>query len=65
MDISTLGIKLNTFGPTKWSNKWPCNQNTTVDKTPIPCVQVQHFLKRPSLRLPLADRRVLWQGNTR
>ncbi len=33
-----LDSRLSTYWSTKWSSKWRCNQQTSVDQTPVPCV---------------------------
>ncbi len=40
--MSGLGSRLSTYGPIKRS-KWRCNQHTSADQTPIPCVQSRHM----------------------
>ncbi len=35
-----LGGRLSTYRTTTWSNKWLCNQRTSANPTPIPCVSV-------------------------
>ncbi len=46
-----LGSRLSTYWPTKWCNKWWCNQHTSADQTPITCVPVAWAGLKPKGRV--------------
>ncbi len=50
-----LGSRWNIYLPRKWSNKWRCNQHTSVDQAPILCVPVASSGLKPKGRVLKED----------